>query len=41
MLQTFDDASLFQRKVKRAELENVLAWRALGTMLAENYVGAF
>jgi p-hydroxybenzoate 3-monooxygenase len=41
MLHTFDDASSFQREVQRAELENVVASRALATALAENYVGAF
>ena len=41
MLHTFDDASPFQREVQRAELENVVASRALATALAENYVGAF
>jgi len=41
MLHTFEDASPFQREVQRAELENVVASRALATALAENYVGAF
>ena len=41
MLHTFDDASSFQRQVQRAELDNVIASRALATALAENYVGAF
>ena len=41
MLHTFDDASSFQRELQRAELENVVASRALATALAENYVGAF
>jgi p-hydroxybenzoate 3-monooxygenase len=41
MLHTFADASSFQREVQRAELENVVASRALATALAENYVGAF
>jgi p-hydroxybenzoate 3-monooxygenase len=41
MLHTFEDASSFQREVQRAELENVVASRALATALAENYVGAF
>ena len=41
MLHTFEDASPFQREVQRAELENVVASRAMATALAENYVGAF
>jgi p-hydroxybenzoate 3-monooxygenase len=41
MLHTFHDATSFQREVQRAELENVVASRALATALAENYVGAF
>ena len=41
MLHSFADASPFQREVQRAELENVVASRALATALAENYVGAF
>jgi len=41
MLHTFADASPFERQVQRAELENVVASRALSTALAENYVGAF
>jgi p-hydroxybenzoate 3-monooxygenase len=41
MLHTFQEASSFQREVQRAELENVVASRALATALAENYVGAF
>lgn len=41
MLHTFADASSFQREVQRAELENVVASRAMATALAENYVGAF
>jgi p-hydroxybenzoate 3-monooxygenase len=41
MLHTFQDATSFQREVQRAELENVVASRALATALAENYVGAF
>ena len=41
LLHTFDDASPFERRIQRAELENVVASRALRTALAENYVGAF
>jgi p-hydroxybenzoate 3-monooxygenase len=41
MLHTFADASSFQREVQRAELENVVASRAMATALAENYVGSF
>jgi len=41
MLHTFADASPFERQVQRAELENVVASRAMRTALAENYVGAF
>ena len=41
MLHTFADASPFERQVQRAELENVVASRALSAALAENYVGAF
>ena len=41
MLHTFADASPFERQVQRAELENVVASRAMSTALAENYVGAF
>jgi p-hydroxybenzoate 3-monooxygenase len=41
MLHTFADASPFDREVQRAELECVIASRAIRTALAENYVGAF
>jgi p-hydroxybenzoate 3-monooxygenase len=41
LLHTFEDASPFERQVQRAELENIVASRALSTALAENYVGAF
>jgi p-hydroxybenzoate 3-monooxygenase len=41
MLHTFADASPFDRQVQLAELDNVVASRALSTALAENYVGAF
>ncbi|SFU98873.1 4-hydroxybenzoate 3-monooxygenase [Pseudoduganella namucuonensis] len=41
MLHTFQDASAFERQVQRAELDNVVASRAMMTALAENYVGAF
>lgn len=41
LLHTFEDASPFDREVQLAELENVVASRALSTALAENYVGAF
>jgi len=41
LLHTFEDASPFERQVQLAELENIVASRALSTALAENYVGAF
>jgi p-hydroxybenzoate 3-monooxygenase len=41
MLHSFADASPFDRQVQLAELDNVVASRALSTALAENYVGAF
>ena len=41
LLHTFDEASPFERQVQLAELENIVASRALSTALAENYVGAF
>jgi p-hydroxybenzoate 3-monooxygenase len=41
LLHTFADASAFDRQIQRAELENVVASRAMRTALAENYVGAF
>jgi p-hydroxybenzoate 3-monooxygenase len=41
LLHTFEDASSFDREVQLAELENIVASRALSTALAENYVGAF
>jgi len=41
MLHTFADATPFERRIQRAELENVVASRAMRTALAENYVGAF
>ena len=41
LLHAFEDASPFEREVQLAELENVVASRALSTALAENYVGAF
>lgn len=41
LLHTFADASPFERQIQRAELENVVASRAMRTALAENYVGAF
>lgn len=41
LLHTFADASAFERQVQRAELDNVVASRAMRTALAENYVGAF
>ena len=41
LLHTFDDATPFERRIQRAELENVVASRALRMALAENYVGAF
>jgi p-hydroxybenzoate 3-monooxygenase len=41
LLHTFEDASPFEREVQLAELENIVASRALSTALAENYVGAF
>jgi p-hydroxybenzoate 3-monooxygenase len=39
MLHRFDDASPFQKKIQRAELDYVVNSRAAATMLAENYVG--
>jgi p-hydroxybenzoate 3-monooxygenase len=41
LLHTFEDASPFEREVQLAELENIVASKALSTALAENYVGAF
>ncbi|KQQ96952.1 4-hydroxybenzoate 3-monooxygenase [Massilia sp. Leaf139] len=41
LLHTFDDASAFERRIQRAELENVVSSRAMRMALAENYVGAF
>lgn len=41
MMHRFADATPFQQKIQRAELENVVHSRALSTALAENYVGAF
>ncbi len=41
LLHTFDDATPFERRIQRAELDNVVASCALRTALAENYVGAF
>jgi p-hydroxybenzoate 3-monooxygenase len=41
LLHSFEDASPFEREVQLAELENIVASRALSTALAENYVGAF
>jgi p-hydroxybenzoate 3-monooxygenase len=41
MLHTFADATPFERQIQRAELEAVVASRAMRTALAENYVGAF
>ncbi|MGJ3265698.1 MAG: 4-hydroxybenzoate 3-monooxygenase [Salinarimonas sp.] len=39
MLHTFDDASAFDRRRQRAELDYVTTSRAAMTTLAENYVG--
>jgi p-hydroxybenzoate 3-monooxygenase len=39
MLHRFDDASPFQKKIQRAELDYVVSSRAASTALAENYVG--
>ncbi|MDB5774247.1 MAG: 4-hydroxybenzoate 3-monooxygenase [Herbaspirillum sp.] len=39
MLHRFDDASPFQKKIQRAELDYVVHSRAAATVLAENYVG--
>ncbi|MDB5990115.1 MAG: pobB [Herbaspirillum sp.] len=39
MLHRFDDASPFQKKIQRAELDYVVNSRAAATVLAENYVG--
>lgn len=41
LLHTFADATPFEREMQRAELDNIVASRALATALAENYVGAF
>jgi p-hydroxybenzoate 3-monooxygenase len=41
LLHTFADATPFEREMQRAELDNIVASRALATSLAENYVGAF
>ena len=41
LLHTFADASPFERQIQRAELEAVVASRAMRTALAETYVGAF
>ncbi|HJV03460.1 MAG TPA: 4-hydroxybenzoate 3-monooxygenase [Burkholderiaceae bacterium] len=41
LLHTFADATPFEREMQRAELDNIIASRALATSLAENYVGAF
>lgn len=41
LLHTFEDATPFERQIQRAELEAVVASRAMRTALAENYVGAF
>jgi p-hydroxybenzoate 3-monooxygenase len=39
MLHRFDDATPFQRKLQRSELDYVVSSRAAATALAENYVG--
>lgn len=41
LLHRFEDASPFDRQIQRAELEALVASRAMRTALAENYVGAF
>ncbi|MEX5748049.1 4-hydroxybenzoate 3-monooxygenase [Massilia sp. X63] len=41
LLHTFADATPFERRMQQAELENLVASRAMRTALAENYVGAF
>jgi len=41
LMHTFADATPFEREMQRAELENIVASRAMATALAENYVGAF
>ncbi|MBA5687074.1 4-hydroxybenzoate 3-monooxygenase [Rugamonas apoptosis] len=41
LMHTFADATPFEREMQRAELDNIVASRALATALAENYVGAF
>ena len=41
LLHTFADASPFERQIQRAELDALVASRAMRTALAENYVGAF
>ena len=39
MMHRFDDATPFQQKMQRAELDYVVTSRAAATALAENYVG--
>ncbi|HEX8403257.1 MAG TPA: 4-hydroxybenzoate 3-monooxygenase [Duganella sp.] len=41
LLHTFAEATPFEREMQRAELENIVASRAMAMALAENYVGAF
>lgn len=39
LLHRFDDATPFQKKIQRSELDYVVSSRAAATALAENYVG--
>jgi p-hydroxybenzoate 3-monooxygenase len=39
LLHKFDDATPFQQKLQRSELDYVVSSRAAATALAENYVG--
>jgi p-hydroxybenzoate 3-monooxygenase len=39
MLHSFPDATGFDRKIQRAELDYVFRSRVAATALAENYVG--
>jgi len=41
LLHSFADASPLERRMQQAELENLVASRAMRTALAENFVGAF
>ena len=39
LLHRFPDASGFDQRIQRAELDNLMRSRAAQTLLAENYVG--